>query len=138
MGTRLVKDLKTGAVDDVLKHQRLWLQLTKSHWTYLWMDLDRKVIEPEDFSKLSPDQQVREDSYENLGRQRPSPFLGCWRQISGRRKQVCVHERRVDRTCMLTGTGVEVIAKVDATTYVRHSVNPQGEVVRESVFRRIG
>ena len=39
-----VKDLKTGSVDEVEKHQRLWLQLTKSHWTYLWMDLDRKLI----------------------------------------------------------------------------------------------
>jgi len=133
-----VKDFKTGAVDDVLKHQRLWLQLTKSHWTYLWMDLDRKVIEPEDLSKLSPDDQVRENYskiWYNEGRHRFWGAGGKY-QIEGN-KFVYTNDVSIE-PYMLKRTGVEVIAKVDATTYVRQSINPQGELVRESVFRRIG
>jgi hypothetical protein len=133
-----VKDLKTGVVDQVGTHQRLWLQLTKSHWTYLWMDLDRKVVTPEELQRLPPDRQVQENYtkvWDADGRHRFWGAGGKYR-IEGNRF-VYTNDVSIE-PYMLTRTGVEVVARVDATTYVRHSVNQQGEVVRESVFRRIG
>src|SRR5438093_6252720 len=54
-----VKDVKTGTIDQVATHQRLWLQLTKSHWTYLWMDLDRQATTPEQLEQLPPDRRIQ-------------------------------------------------------------------------------
>jgi hypothetical protein len=133
-----VKDLKTGAIDTVQTHERLWLQLTKSHWTYPWMDLDRKVITPEELIQFPHDRQVQENYakvWDLDGRHR---FWGAGGQyrLEGNRF-VYTNDVSIE-PYMLGRTGVEVIARVDATTYIRHSINQQGDIVRESIFRRIG
>jgi hypothetical protein len=133
-----IKDLTTGKIDDVGTHQLLWLQLTKSHWTYLWMDLDRATIEPEQLDRLPPDRRVRENYtkiWDDEGRHRFWGAGGKYR-LDGNRF-VYTNDISIE-PYMLTRTGVEIIAQLTSTTYVRHSINQKGEVVKESVFRKIG
>jgi len=53
------KDLKTGLVTDVAKNDMEWMQFTKSHWTVISSDRNRKIVSMAEFNKLSPEAQVK-------------------------------------------------------------------------------
>ena len=51
------RDLKTGTVTE--SKGTTWIMFTQSHWAVLGMDAGRKVIAPEEFDKLSPEEKVK-------------------------------------------------------------------------------
>jgi hypothetical protein len=132
-----VRDMKTGTLDQVEKSRTLWLQVTKSHWTYVWADLDRKVLKPEELARLAPEQR-RAENYSKIWDAFDRPRFwgaGGGYTIEGNR---FVYTGKVSiEPHMMQHGGVEIIAKLDRDTYVRHSVDKTGTVVRESIFRRL-
>ena len=56
------KDLKTGAAVYGLEDASTgiqWMQFTRSHWMVVAMERGRRVTNPADFSKLSPEEKVK-------------------------------------------------------------------------------
>lgn len=132
-----VRDLKTGAIDQVEKRQTLWLQVTKSHWTYVWANLDRTVITPEELAKLAPEQRKAEN-YSKIWDTSDRPRFwgaGGGYTIEGNRF-VYTGTISIEPHMMQHG-GVEIIAELNRDSYVRHSVDKTGAIVRESIFRRL-
>jgi hypothetical protein len=132
-----IKDMKTGEVDEIGKRRTIWLQLTKHHWTYIWMDLDRQVITPAELQKLAPEIRVR-TNYAKIwdAEHRPRFWAsGGTYRLEGNK---FVYTDLVSiEPHMINHKGIEIIASVDGTTYVRHSVDERGVIVRESIFRRL-
>lgn len=132
-----VRDLRTGEVDEVETHRRLWLHVTRRHWTYVWADLDRPVVSPEALARLTPEER-RARNYDKIWDARDRPRFwgaGGGYTIDGNR---FVYTGAISiEPHMMEHGGVEIIAKLDREVYVRHSIDAAGALVRESIFRRL-
>jgi hypothetical protein len=131
-----IKNLKTGEVDEIAKRRTIWFQVTKTHWTYIWMDLDRKVVTPEELAKLPEEARVK-TNYTKIWNQEHEPRFwasgGTYKIEDG--NFVYIDLLSIEPH-MIDTDGVEKIVRLDDTTYVYHS-RPRNGVVSEYTHRRL-
>jgi hypothetical protein len=132
-----IKDVKTGQVDEIGKRRTIWLQLTRSHWTYIWMDLDREVITPAELEKLAPEVRTRKNYAKIWDADHKPRFWGAGGSYRLEGNRFVYTDVVSIEPHMINHKGVEIVASVDRQTYVRHSIDDHGVVVRESIFKRL-
>ena len=131
-----IKNLKTGEVDEIAKRRTIWFQVTKSHWTYIWMDLDRKVIQPEELARLPKDTQTSTNYRKIWGEENQPRFWASGGSYKIEDNKFVYTDLLSIEPHMIDHGGVEEIVKLDRTTYIYHSV-PRDGVVSEYTHRRI-
>ena len=131
-----IKNLKTGEVDEIAKRRTIWFQVTKSHWTYIWMDLDRKVIQPEELARLPKDTQTSTNYRKIWGEENQPRFWASGGSYKIEDNKFVYTDLLSIEPYMIDHGGVEEIVKLDRTTYIYRSV-PRDGVVSEYTHRRI-
>ncbi len=131
-----IKNLTTGEVDEIAKRRTIWFQVTKSHWTYIWMDLDRKVIQPQELAQLSNDARTTTNYSKIWNAENQPRFWASGGTYKIEDSNFVYTDLLSIEPHMIDNGGVEQIMKLDRTTYIYRAVPREG-VVREYTHRRL-
>ena len=131
-----VRNLATGEVDSVAKRRTMWLMVTASRWTYVWMDHARAVTTADHLARLSPSAR-RRVNYAKIWDERDQPRFwasGGEYRIEGNRF-VIARVMSIEPE-QASARSYDEIVRLDDSSYVYRTTDRAG-VVREWVHRRL-
>jgi hypothetical protein len=131
-----VRNLATGEVDSVATRRTMWLMVTSSRWTYVWMEHGRAVTSTDRLARLSPAAR-RRVNYAKIWDERDQPRFwasGGEYRIEGNRF-VIARVMSIE-PAQASARSYDEIVQLDDTWYVYRTTDRAG-VVREWVHRRL-
>ena len=131
-----IRNLATGEVDSIGARRTIWLMVTSSHWTYVWMDHGRAVTTADSLAALSPEER-RRVNYAKIWDERDQPRF--W--ASGGEYRITGNRFVIARAMSIEPVQESVrshdeIVQLDRAWYVYRTTDRAG-VVREWVHRRL-
>ena len=131
-----IRNLATGEVDSISTRRTMWLMVTSSHWTYVWMDHGRPVTTIDSMAALAPAAR-RDVHYAKIWDERDQPRF--W--ASGGEYHIIGNRFVIARAMSIEPVQESVqsydeIVQLDRTWYVYRTTDRAG-VVREWVHRRL-
>jgi hypothetical protein len=131
------RNVKTGEVDSVIKHQVAWVSYTKSHAFYLFMEKGRPSVSPADFAKLSPAEQMKA-RYNSIWGDKGQPLFGGWASSYTMKGDTLSYAREISENPGSVGQPYrEILVRVDRSTVVFRSIPVSGGAVREETWHRL-
>lgn len=131
-----IRNVATGEVDSISTRRTMWLMVTSSHWTYVWMDHGRPVITADSLAKLTPEARQRVN-YAKIWDERDQPRFwasgGQYRLVGNR--FVIARAMSIEPAQEAVRSYDEIV-QLDRTLYVYRTTDRAG-VVREWVHRRL-
>lgn len=131
-----IRNVATGEVDSISQRRTIWLMVTLSHWSYVWMDHGRPVTTADSLAALPPDER-RRVNYAKIWDERDQPRF--W--ASGGEYRIVGNRFVIARAMSIEPAqqslrSYDEIVQLDRTWYVYRTTDRAG-LVREWVHRRL-
>lgn len=131
-----IRNLATGEVDSIAARRTMWLMVTSSRWTYVWMDNGRAVTSADSLLRLPPAAR-RRVNYAKIWDEQDQPRFwasGGAYHIEGNR--FVIARAMSIEPAQASARSYDEIVQLDRTWYVYRTTDRAG-VVREWVHRRL-